>query len=362
MYALFTQSQSPVGSVSRPAQFEWLQRSYRSEIEKIKQYFNTRVFTLPNQHLLVRALTTAMVPIQYDIDRYVEVASSRSPYVAKHFKFTSEISAGTHHANSFYGGVVEEYILSIENYINPYQESPIWDDVPAVSVLQHPVSDMSLSLPTGSVYGNMPGTSVITLDLPRLLLQYRAFLIEQNRRVANGSEQILGPSHFIHQKVLPQLLESHLDYVWMNRLMNRFYGAPNSIAYKKLPFPVLAYEAKIDELADQVLKQLVDSKSWYTHSLQAIPSFYKKDMLEALQMPDLAQTSQVWWLTFLCRLPVMRFLLDVGGENGIKSNRGYVNQLQVAMKRLISQGIPNGAMSTNTQFDFEYEASEILKL
>lgn len=362
MYALFTQTQSPVGSVSKPAQFEWLQRSYLSEIEKIKQYYNTRVYTLPNQHALVRALTTAIVPLQYDIDRYVEVASVRSPYVCKNFKFTSEINAGTYHSNVFYGGVVEEYILATEGYINPFQESSIWDDVPAVTVLQHPVSDLSLSLPTGSTYGNMSGTSVVTLDLPRLLMQYRSFMLEQNRRVNDGSEQILGPAHFIHQKVLPQLLETHLDYTWMNRLMNRFYGAPNSLAYKKLPFPVLDYESKLDDLADQVLKQITDSKSWYTHTLQSIPSFYKKDMLEALQMPDLALTGQVWWLVFLTRLPVMKFLLDVGGPNGIRSNRGYVNQLQVALKRLLSQGIPNGAMSTNTLFDFEYEANEILKL
>lgn len=362
MYALFTQTQSPVGGVSKPAQFEWLQRCYLSEIEKIKQYYNTRVFSLPNQHILVRALTTAIVPQQYDIDRYVEVALSRSPYVCKHFKFTSEINAGTPHSNCFYGGVVEEYVLAHEGYINPFQESPIWDDVPAVSVLQHPVSDLSLSLPTGSAYGNMAGTSVVTLDLPRLLLQYRTFCKEQAKKIDQGSEQTLGPSHFIHQKILPQLLETHLDYVWMNRLMNRFYGAPNSLPYKKLPFAVLAYESKMDELADQVLKQITDSKSWYTHTLQSIPSFYKKDMLESLQMPDLALTGQVWWLVFLTRLPVMKFLLDVGGPNGIRSNRGYVNQLQIALKRLLSQGIPNGAMSTNTKFDFEYEANEILKL
>lgn len=362
MYALFTQSQHPVGSVSRPAQFEWLQRSYQAEIEKIKEYYRTRVFALPNQHVLVRLLTTATVPIQYDIDRYVEVASARSPYISKHFKFTSEINAGVPHSNCFYGGVTEEYILSIENYINPYQQTVTWDDVPAVQVLKHPVSDLSLSLPTGGVYGNMPGTSVVSLDLPRLLLQYRTFLIEQNRRSLNESEQILGPTHFVHQYILPQLMETHLDYVWMNRLMNRFYGAPNSIAYKKLPFHVLAYDSKLDELADQVLKQLIDSKSWYTHSLQAIPSFYKKDMLQALQMPDLAQTNHVWWLFFLCRLPVMKFLLDVGGANGIRSNRTYVNQLQVALKRLLSQGIPQGAMSVDTRYDFEYEAKEILKL
>lgn len=362
MYALFTQPTSPVGGVTKPAQFDWLQRSYLAEIEKIKNYYKTRVFSLPNQHVLVRTLTTAIVPLQYDIERYVEVSSARSPYVCKHFKFTSELNAGTPHSNCFYGGVVDEYILAVENYINPFQESPTWDDVPAIRVLQHPVSDLSLCLPTGSTYGNMSGTSVVTLDLPRLLLQYRGFMLKQNRRINDGSEQILGPAHFIHQEVLPQLLETHLDYVWMNRLMNRFYGAPSSLAYKKLPFNVLDYGSKLDELADQVLKQITDSKSWYIHTLQSIPSFYKKDMLESLQMPDVALTSQVWWLVFLTRLPVMKFLLDVGGPNGIRSNRGYVNQLQVALKRLLSQGIPNGSMSTNTLFDFEYEANQILKL
>ena len=362
MYALFTQSSHPAGNVSRPAQFEWIKRSYLAEIDKIKEYYRTRVFSLPNQHLLVRLLTTAIVPIQYDIERYVEVSSTRSPYVAKHFKFTSEINAGTAHHNCFYGGVVEEYLLSVENYINPFQTSPIWDDVPAVQVLQHPASDLSLCLPTGSTYGNMGGTSVISIDIPRLLVQYRAFLKEQNTRIGLGSEQVLGPSHFIHQRILPQLMESHLDYVWMNRLMNRFYGSPNSIAYKKLPFPVLSYESKLDEMADQILRHLTDSKTWYTHSLQSIPSFYKKDMLEALQLPDLAQTNQVWWLVFLARLPVIKFLLDVGGENGVRSNRAYVNQLQTALKRLISQGIPAGTMSKDTRFDFEYEVEEILKL
>lgn len=362
MYSLFTQKNQPIGSITVPAQFEWLQSSYQAEISKIKQYYRTRVYTLPNQHILVRALTTALVPMEYDAGRYAEVASARSPYVSKYFKFTSTIEPGHVQQNSFYGGNIDEYILSIEDYVNPFDTPTSWFSEPCVKVIEHPVSDLSLTLPTGSDYSDASGTSVISIDLPRLLLQYRAFFLEQERRIQHGSEQRLGIPHFIHMYILPQLLDTHLDWVWLNRLMARFYGAPNSVAMKKLPFAVLDYHDKIDAMADQVIKRLKNSKMWYTHSLQNIPSFYKTNMLEALQMPDIALTSHVWWLLFMSRLTVMRFLIDIGGKEGLRSNRGYINQLQIHLKRLISSGIPNGVLSKDIQFDFDYEANRILKL
>lgn len=353
MYQLFEDYNDPTVSVSKPPGFNYIARIYNREIQTIVNYYNSRAFYLNNTNILVRILNSFTVPIESSIDRYVEMATTRGPYIAKHFGITSEINFGKIHEGTFYGDKVKEIYLYNENYFSPFTIGKDWQSLRPVTVLDHPISDLKLLLPNGKVNSTAEGTATIAIDIPMLLTQYRYFLLEQQY----NSESVLGANHFVYKYVLPNMLYSHIDIVLMNRLMNLYYGAPMSTNLYKYPFPIVDYSSAVDKDLKRVLNRLKNSRTPYFGYLQNIVSIGNPSMVESLKMPDLAKTRQVWWAMFLTRLKVMKFLIDVGGSNGVHTNGYFIGKLKLDIKRLTNERI----FETMLPMDMLYEVKETLE-
>lgn len=362
MYQLFTKRFDSANSVIRPPSFELIRRIYQREIEKIEEYYKSRVIATKSNHLLCRILTTGNIPLQYEISRYMEVAYSRLPYVAKYFNLTSEIEYGRFHDGVFYGPKVKELLIYHEEYFNPYEAVDNWKNVRAIKVLEHPISDFGLKIPDGREQSTASGTAVLAINLPLLFAQYKGFVRQQAIRIDNGELGQLAVTHFIHMYVLPQILESHIEIVILNRLKNIYYGAPMSEKTRAYPFVVMDYSDKVDNVLDIILRHIQDSKTYYYTYLKNIPSIFDTDMQVSLQMPDLAKTRQVWWAMLYSRLDTIKFLIDVGGKEGISFNRGYIGKFQLDAKRLMSEGTLNSILSRDESHDANDFFETVLEL
>lgn len=362
MYNLFTKRFLSNNAVLLPPAFELFKRIYQREILNIVSYYNDRVYVVPSNHLLCRILTTAEIPYTYEIDRYMEVALARSPYVAKHFNFTSEINYGRFFDGVFYGEGNTELIIYNEEYFNPYEAIQNWKAIQAVQVLEHPVTDLGLLLPNGKENSTDKGLVVISINIPMLLLQYRGFQMEQRAKGIVESNSSLGVAHFVHMYVLPNMLYSHIELVILNRLMNLFYGAPMGDSLHKHPFLVVNYGDKLDKILESILRHVQDARMQYLSVLKNIPSVFEEDVQQALMMPDFAKTRQIWWSLVLSRMRIIKFLLDVGGENGVHVNRSYVNKFQLVLKRLLDENLYKAILPRDLYFDTEETIKEIQAL
>jgi hypothetical protein len=362
MYQLYTSRFEGNNGVYKPPGFEYVQRMYQRDILNITNYFHSRVYSVKSNHFLCRVLNSSSAPMSYELDRYMEVLYTRSPYVAKFFRFTSEIDYGVIHDGIFYGEGCKEIILYNEEYFNPYEEYKNWKNIQAIRVLDHPISDLGLIIPNGNKNSTDEGLAVITINLPLLLLQYRGFVMEQYAKLKHGGVSLLGVAHFVNMYVLPNMLYSHSEIVILNRLCNLFYGAPMGTSLKKYPFPIIQYADKLDKNLLEVVKRLKDSKMWYQASLMNIPSFFKEDMQEVLLMPDFAKTRQVWWSMLISRLKVDKFLLDIGGVNGMHTNKTLYNRLKLDVMRIMNENMIAGLLPDDLYYDTNNTFSDILAL
>ena len=362
MYQLFSNVFLGNNSIIRPPEFELVKRTYQKEVLNIVNYYSNNVFYLKNTHLLVRLLNTFAIPVQYELDRFVDVALTRSPYVAKYFNFTSNLSYGKFHDGVFYGEGNPELLLYIDTYFNPFEVINNWKDIQAVKVLDHCVSNLSLVLPNGKVNNVEKGLAVIEINIPLLLVQYRCFMMEQAIRIGNGSEMQLDASHFVIKHVLPNMLYSHVEIVLLNRLVNSYYGAPMGQALKKYPFPIIDYGDKVDAVFSKIIKHIKGHNMSYYSSLKNIPSIFHADGQESLLMPDVARTRQVWWALLLTRFKVMKLMLDIGGDRGRHNNRSYVNKLQVDLKRLLEENMLMNTLPKNLHYDIMQDIMRILSI
>ena len=335
MYSLFTNNYAAITGVIKPPNFELVRRSYLHELDKIINYYRSRAMVVPAQHLLCRLIDVAMVPMQYDVYRYLDVVYARAPYVGKHFKMTSSITYGQPFQGVFYGPGCIEYIITEEHPINITEAVANWKSIRAVRVLEHPISDMGLLLPNGRINSTATGISVIVINIPLLMLQYRCFL--ESKKALATEDTVTSPQYFIQQYVLPNMLYSHADIVVFNRLENLYRGRSNSEALMKHPFAIVQHTAKLDSVLDDVLFKIENARLNYPTYLSNIPAIRMDDAREALMLPDIASTIQVWWLLMYSRIREIKFLLDVGGAKGQASNGVYMSELRMDLKALRSQ-------------------------
>ncbi len=336
MYDIFNGIIEPIGSVIKPVGFQLIKRIYKRELDKIVKHYREAVIPAKAQHLLCRIVLTGAGPISYDTDRFMEAIYSRAPYIAKHFNLTSPIHYGRQFKGVFYGEGSTELIIYDDHPFNVAVAEANWQDIRAVRVLDHPISDSALMLPNGKVHSTATGLSIISINLPLLLLQFRCYQLEQRQKLVTESG-LLGVEHFIHMHVMPNMLYSHCDIMVLNRLINLYKQVPNSEATSKHPFVVTDYSVKLDRVLDEVLFKLTNAKFNYATYLSNIPSIRMESAFESFQMPDIARTKQVWWTLIAARMKLITFLLNVGGNNGITYNRSLVNRLKIDMKRISTQ-------------------------
>ena len=363
LYQLFTKRFDSNNNVLRFPAFDLVRRTYEKEVERIVEYFNTRVYAVRSDHFLCKLLNTAVIPISYTVERYMEVAYTRGPYVAKSYKLTSAIDDGKIHHGIFYGEGCREIILYDDEYFNPYWALANWKTLEPITVLEHPVSDLELLLPNGLENSTAKGLCSISINLPMLLIMYRGFLEEQSTRFHSASTDAkLGVAHFVHMYVLPSMLRSHVDVVILNRLKNLFYGSPMSDNLKKHPFYVINQSRTIDSVLQDCMKHIFGRGLYYFSTLKSIPTIFKEDAQELLMMPDIARTRQVWWALIVTRLNTMKFLIDVGQEKGMRANASLINRLKIELTRLDRENYLEKMLGEEISYEVNETTQEILKL
>lgn len=359
MFQLFTKHFDSQNGVIKPPEFDYIRRTYEHQLRIITEYYKNRIFAVKSQHLLSRILTTAVIPVHYDLYRYLEAAFTRSPYVAKHFLLTSSITYGQIRPSVFYGEDNDEIILYNEDLFDVQEAINHWQDIQAVKVLEHPFSDLGLLLPSGYKHSTDTGLVVMSINIPLLLIQYRQFLLQQQFKVNTADESMLGVTHFIHMYVLPNILYSHLELCIVNRCMNLYYGAPMGESLKRHPFHVIDYKDKVDKSLTTIIKRLKKTRMLYFSVLKNIPSIYHEDSQDSLQMPDIAHTRQVWWALLLARLRIIQFLIDIGGESGVHMNGSLINKLRIDLKRLREENVIRSLLTGDLYEDIENQINAL---
>ena len=337
MYSIFTRRLRPGSSVTSFAAFDLVRRVLANECNRIEGYYHSRVYSVRNEHLLCRMINLCMAPMDYSPERFVDVVMARAPYIARNLGLTDSINQGKFHKGVFYGDI-QELIFDVYDSFDLTWASANWEKLKPITVLAHPVSDFGLTPLTGKKRSTATGFAAIQINIPMLVFQFRCFLKRSIIEVDDVQKANFGVQQFVHQYPITGMIPSHTELVCLNRLKNLFYGLPNSRALSLNPFAITDMSTKVDDVMENVLRKIIDANIPYEGALTNIPSLFEDDMQEVLLMPRMSLTRQVWWALFYTRLKDMAFLFDVGGVNGVKMNRQYINEFKVMIDRFRSDG------------------------
>ncbi len=332
MFDLFEGDRDPSIPLYKFPAWLFIKRNMLLELKRVYDYFHTNVRPLAGAHILKNLINSLNVPVEYSIDKYVELASQRAMNYAKMAQFSTPYNDGKIFHGVFYGEGSNEIIMLTDEYINVFDEYKNWRDLESIRVLLHPISDLALIPPDGIKQSTANGLCVIEINIAKLAMQYHGFCASEKIKLIENKEGIrLGLEHFLKMYVLPNMLPSHLDMVIYNRMKNLFYGEPMSTPLRRLPFTIRDYETRIDRVLGSILDILGKKKLLYSNALYMMPAITEADMYDVMKMPDNPLTRQINWVYAVGRVSVYRFLVEVCGGASVGMN---LNDIVIVKRNL----------------------------
>ncbi|MDD2819191.1 MAG: hypothetical protein PHN51_10430 [Candidatus Nanopelagicales bacterium] len=338
---------SPRTGVTQQRDVDYLRRHYIFNRDAIDNYYKTRNFAVKNTNIISRMVEHFPLNLGSDTYQYLESVDRRLVYLAKHFKFTSDIEKGVFHPPHFFGNGGGELILAGYESFDADAFVRNWKNESSVRVLTHPRNDTRILLPLGTNDGNKSGIGSVLINVPKLALQYREFLKEQNRKA--DTDLILGKNNFVIKYVLPNMMDDVIDHTLLNRVIDRFYGTEYTEPDKKYAFKIFQPDTQLNRYVDEVLEQITQKPMTFIEMLRHIKLVFNEDASELLALPDFFGTRQSKPAIVASRLRYMTFLLDACKSKS--ENKGFINDWKKFSERLLNdKGLLN-LFDTQTETD-----------
>ena len=351
MQTLFNQEHLLSRVVSQDSNWNYVKAGLQRNLQTIRDYYSIRPFAVKSNHLIARLVNTLGVSHDQSTERFYDIVDAKALNLGMHFKMTSSIYRGELFDGVFYGPGCKEIIFANNDYVNPFEVTRNWKTVSAVTVLCHPRSDLECLLPTGRQNTTEQGFAAISVNIPMLALQFRAFAKEQYERSLADGVSPLAVSNFVHMYVLPGMMASHLDHVLFNRAFNHLMGLPMGTALKRHRFPVIDYSNKLNGVIKETTKKLQTDERSYADMLRSFPCVSAKSFHDLMRLPEQAETRQIQLAEIVTRLKAVDWLSTLSPSHGAVINGADNNLIMKAFEKQNNAGGFRQFLDTETYVD-----------
>jgi len=342
MLALFSNTYQSRGQISQHPQLPWLRTRVQENIARQQEYYASAARAVFADHPLAQLLKLIGANARIDDFDVYDNSWVRAPYVSRNLGFTSEVNRGTFKKHRIYNSQ-SSMILTVPEYVSVYWGLEHWRQLEPVRALWIDRPYMDMSVPSQD--GDFTDFASVVVDIPRLVLMYRGFLEHRKKVMAeNINAMVIGEENFIGMYALPSMLKSQADITAVSATQALYYGDFEQKKRVATSIYLSSYALEFEKVAKYALERIDGAKMQYAHMLQHLPSFFAASGLSALVMPDMVPTTQVQWAVLVARLKTIMFLIDIGGKNGINTNRGYINEIKKRTRELTISRIPYDVM------------------
>lgn len=350
---MFSHIPEIVAPVLFPKRWEFIRTGLKINIERAQTYARIYPQAVQSQHFLIRLLMSLGVPMSLATNRYYDTVDTRSKGLSMHMKMTSPYYRGTVHEGVFYGEGSTEVLLLDEDYFDFQWVHNNWEKAVPIKVLLHPKSDLNMLMPMGKAYSEEKGLAVISINIAMLAVMYRAFTLQQTRVKDSRS-----PYQFLGSYVIPNMLDSHVDWAIFNRIYRQAFGLEKpSAPIRRTPFFMPSYESYVDDAVRYTVEILSEQHLNLYATMHGMPAVSVFDMAGVFQTPDVYPTVQNAWALFAARSRVLRLLIKLCEKTVAATDRNRLNLVRIAYNR-------NNVQAMLTQmlpFDEHFEVSRDMR-
>jgi hypothetical protein len=340
MYSLVNVDPKKEYGVARLPEWKAVQDGLKRNLITLLQHYRHASYSVASDHLLVKFLQSLSVPLSLPSDRYYSNVSINALSVANSLQFTTPFGEGQLFKGVFFNKHTAEVVIAFDEDFDYQHVEDHWADATPVRVVRHPFPHVTLQVPNGRFVSPHHGVAVIAVNVSLLAVQHRAFrLSEQRKQTANPDYVQRNTMQFIHMFVLPNMLESYLDYAVFNRIDHLFNQTPMMMLPTRDVVHLPNYTRQVDTVLKRLLTILENSDYNARQLLAAIPAVTFPDMREVMYVPDVAPTRQILWSVILARLPMLLFMTRIAKKTGRIRNQAGLADVSTLLIRLKNQRV-----------------------
>ena len=340
MYSLVAVDPKKEYGVARLPEWKAVQDGLRRNLRAMLQHYRHASYSVASDHLLVRFLQSINVPLSLNNERYYSNILVNALPTANAVGMTTPFGTGKLFSGVFFNKSVQEVVVAFDETFKVEHVIADWQNATPVRVLRHPYSQLHLQVPNGRFQSTLGGIAIIAVNVSLLAVMYRAFVdSEQLKQRANPEYVQRNLMQFMHMFVLPNMLESYLDYA----LFNRFEEiSRNTWSFKNAPAGVIhlpSYESQVASIFTRLNDILSRSSYSAPATLAAIPAASVSDMRRVMFVPDVAPTRPILWSMILARLPMLLFLVRSARKDQRVRNQVGLEDIQTTLRKLKNQRV-----------------------
>lgn len=360
MHKLFQLEQSGSTPYSRVPNWQVLSDGLVRNHKLVVNYYEQYPQVVSSSHFLVRLLYAVNIGKSLPIERFYYAACARSLNTAMALKLTTSLSRGDVFDGVFYGKGSREVIIGHIDSFDYAKSEYTWRSLESVRVLHHPKSDLSMIVPDGRATSAETGLSVISINIPMLLVQYYHFSKEQDARESQGMAR-RSVMQFIYSYVLTNALKSHLDYAVFNRMYNMQRGIPMGESAVKHSFALINYSSLLDESLKEMNRRAVDLPYKFDAKMKLVPSIFSANMSELSKLPDMASTLQVFWALVTSRIKMLSFLVRANKVSNARAiGASEINNIQRLIRIQSTQDVMKNILGFDAWYDIASDVDTVM--
>lgn len=307
MQSLFRLENDLVAGSYNLRQWPYAQQGVMQNIKKIEDFYHTYKQAAPSSHVLIRIINAVNISRGLDFERYMVNCFACSINVAQALKMTTSTSRGQVWDGEFYGQGSNEVLIGYADYFPIANIASTWKTLSPVTVLSHNQTNSQYLIPDGKTNSKEKGVSVIAINIPMLMAMYYHFNLEQDA-VASVGEARETPVQFVHSYAMTNMVRSHADIAYLNRMYNYVNGIPSMPALRTHSFYTINYDDALDNVIGQQAEYVKYMDSRLVATLRSVHMPVCGNMLELSKLPKLPATLQCFWALVASRLKFLAFI------------------------------------------------------
>lgn len=300
--------------------YDYAIQTMNREMKRVKEFYRENIYTLDNTHRIIKLLIDLQTYMGSSPEVLVRTIRAETPRLCRAYGINSPVVySGIQTPGEMYKRNCPEVFISVEYDFDVKNCWTHFRQLQPIKVLSHDFTDLGFGLANGRYNAEAVGTTVFSIDLAMLALQFKAWW--DTERYVKETNLYLPTHYFAHKYPIVNLLGTHTDVAIFNRLLmlSKNGNIPNDRNHHS--FMLADVTGKIDSCHEKLLERFKTTPMEYLQRLNAIPSLQYGSFYRSMNHPDLAPTRNVRWALVLARLNTVEFLLEMDRI----SNSQYMN-------------------------------------
>lgn len=333
MYQLFKDYPAQRNTKVDAVDFLYVRRTMLRELTRVTTYYKNSNFVVKGDHLINQLLLQLNVSLSRDLESYVRACGYETERLARAFRLINPVvSDPKPHHGTFYNNKTKEFIIIHATQFDIEKAYSQWEKIVPIKVHSHCFTDTSCGLLNGEYENslNEGGYSVISINLPMLALQYRAWIdkVRQHQEVKSQSV------NFIFQYPINNMIHRHIDIAVINRLINTYRGEPIAMHKRVHPIAVVNHDERLDLVIEKRIDYIKKGNFKFDQLFTIFNCLKRPDWLAVIRPLDLAPVRSVKWVLEMQVLNYFQFFLEVRRDSNSTYNTREVSRAQRDLRNL----------------------------